>query len=136
MVFTKSAPKLQKVFQDTIFFTKKFHVFSKDFCDIGLKGYYCKENNTSVSDKKQCLKVGNIIQSVWLKLPNTPFAFPLRADDRWFRACQPYSSNSLSQVFFNFKRCLLFFLYNKSRLSDARCQHGAVYPMRMKEDEG
>ena len=31
MVFTKSAPKLQKVFQDTIFFTKKLYVFAEDF---------------------------------------------------------------------------------------------------------
>ena len=62
--------------------------------------------------------------------------FPLRAGDRWFRACQPYSSNSLRKIFFNFKRCLLFSLYNNSWLSDVRCQRGAVYPNENEGDEG
>ena len=50
MVFTKSATKLQKVFQNTIFFTKKLYVFAKDFV---LKEYYCKGNNVAMfSDGK------------------------------------------------------------------------------------
>ena len=37
MVFTKSATKLQKVFQNTIFFTKKLYVFAKDFVILDSK---------------------------------------------------------------------------------------------------
>ena len=37
MAFTKSATKLQKVFQNTIFFTKKLYVFTKDFIILDLK---------------------------------------------------------------------------------------------------
>ena len=52
MVFTKSATKLQKVFQNTIFFTKKLYVFAKDFV-FCTKRILCKENNVAMfSDGK------------------------------------------------------------------------------------
>lgn len=52
MVFTKSATKLQKVFQNTIFFTKKLYVFTKDFV-FCTKRILCKENNVAMfSDGK------------------------------------------------------------------------------------
>lgn len=47
MVFTKSATKLQKVFQNTIFFTKKLYVFAKDFV-FCTKRILCKENNVAM----------------------------------------------------------------------------------------
>ena len=44
--------KITKSFSRHNIFHKEISCFRYRFCNIGLNGYYCKENNTSVRDKK------------------------------------------------------------------------------------
>ena len=52
MVFHQIRFKITKSFSRHNIFHKEITCFRYRFCDIGLKGYYCKENNASVRDKK------------------------------------------------------------------------------------